>query len=282
VPVCASPPRTVVKSHGLTDCGRVRPSNEDHFLIAEIGRTLWVHQSSLPQADTRHGRNRGHIFLVADGVGGHHAGEVASALTVTSMETFVLNILKRFSNLQATDAQGVVKDFQTAFQSANAQIFEETAHHPEFTGMGTTLTMAFVSGWKLFVVHAGDSRCYLYRRHRLRQLTTDHTLTADMVRNGLLRPEEAVEHQFRNIVTKLLGGSEDMARGDVLGFDLIPSDVLLLCSDGLTNMLSDDEIAAILHDKTDPLTACEALVAQANVLGGEDNVTAIVAQFEND
>jgi protein phosphatase len=116
-------------------------------------------------------------------MGGHQAGEVASALSVATIENFVLHILKRFSNLQVGDEQAVVKDLQTALQQADARIFEEASHHPEFMGMGTTLTMAFISGWKLFVMHAGDSRCYLLRGGKLRQLTSDHTVAAELARS---------------------------------------------------------------------------------------------------
>jgi PPM family protein phosphatase len=131
---------------------------EDRFLIAELARTLWVKQTGLPQAPTQYGRNRVHIFLVADGMGGHQAGEVASALTVATIEAFVPHLLKRFSNLRATDEETVLTDFQAALRQADARLAEESAHHPEFSGMGTTLTMALVSGWKLFVFHADDSR----------------------------------------------------------------------------------------------------------------------------
>src|SRR6185437_15704079 len=104
------------------------------------------------------------------------AGEVASALTVASIETFILHAMKRFSNLQQPDESAVLRDLRSAMAQADAQLFEQAAHHPEFAGMGTTLTMALVSGWKLFVIHAGDSRCYLLRAGQLRQLTDDHTV----------------------------------------------------------------------------------------------------------
>lgn len=276
----APPPPIAVHSFGLTDRGKVRPCNEDHFLIAELARTLWVRQTSLPQSPTQHGRNRGHIFLVADGMGGHRAGEVASALTVTTIEAFVLHLLRRFSNLQATDEQTVLKDFQAALRQADVRIAEESAHHPEFAGMGTTLTTAFVSGWKLFVFHAGDSRCYLYRRGRLRQLTSDHTLAAELARQGVIKPDEVGQNRFRHVVTNVLGGNEAGVRVDVQKVDLETGDVMLLCSDGLTDMLADDRIAAVLESVPDPRAACERLVAEANDAGGRDNVTAIVARFE--
>jgi protein phosphatase len=258
----------------------VRPSNEDHFLIGELARTLWVRQTSLPQPGTQYGRNRGHVFLVADGMGGHRAGEVASALSVATVEAFILHLLKRFSNLQPTDEQAVLKDFQAALRQADARLFEESAHHPEFAGMGTTLTMAFASGRNLFVVHAGDSRCYLFRRGQLRQLTTDHTITAEMVRRGMIKPEEASHHQFRHVVTNVLGGGEGGVQAEVRRVELETGDVVLLCSDGLSDMLDDGCIAAALAAEGEPQAACARLVAEANEQGGRDNITTIVARFE--
>jgi len=280
-PAAETPPLAVaVRSFGLTDRGKVRPTNEDNFLIAELARTLWVRQASLPQLDTQHGRNRGHVFLIADGMGGHQAGEVASALTLATIEAFVLHLLKRFSNLQTTDEQGVLKDFQAALWQADARVFEEAAHHPEFAGMGTTLTLAFVSGRMLFVVHAGDSRCYLFRGGKLRQLTTDHTLAGELARRGVIKPEEVRHHQWRHVVTNVIGGTEAGVRVDVLKTDVEAGDVVLLCSDGLTDMLEDERIAAILAAEGEPRSACARLVSEANDQGGRDNVTALVARFE--
>jgi serine/threonine protein phosphatase PrpC len=278
--VSMPPPPVVVHAHGLTDRGKVRETNEDQFLIAELARTLWVKQTSLPQAPTQYGRNRGHIFLVADGVGGHRAGEVASALTVTTIEAFVLHLLKRFSNLRTTDEETVLKDFQAALRQADSRLAEESAHHPEFAGMGTTLTMAFVSGWKLFVFHAGDSRCYIYRGGRLRQLTADHTVAAEMARQGVIKPEDVCRNRFRHFVTNVVGGNEGGVRVDVEKVDLETGDVVLLCSDGLTDVLADDRIAAVLKAEGGPAAACTRLVAEANEAGGPDNVTAVVAHFE--
>jgi PPM family protein phosphatase len=272
--------RAAVRSFGLTDPGKVRPSNEDQFLIAELARTLWVRQTSLPQADTHHSRSRGHLFLVADGMGGHQAGEVASSLSVTTVEAFVLHLLHRCSNLQAADEQGVLADLREALQRADARIFEEAAHHPAFAGMGTTLTMALASDWRLFVIHVGDSRCYLFRGGELRQLTEDHTVVAEMARRGVLTPEEARHHRLRHVVTNVLGGGEAGVHVDVQRMDLETGDVVLLCSDGLTEMLDDGRIAAALTAEGDPRLACARLVAEANGLGGKDNVTAIVARFE--
>jgi len=279
LPAAHQPP-LAVRSFGLTDRGKVRDSNEDHFLIAELGRTLWVRQTSLPQPTTQHGRNRGYIFLVADGVGGNQAGEVASALSVATIEEFVLHLLKRFSNLKAGDEEAVLRDFQSALRQVDSRLFEEAAHHPEFASMATTLTVAFVSGWHLFVFHAGDSRCYLLRGRRFGQLTDDHTLAGDLARHGIIKAEEVSQNAYRHMVTNVLGGSASGVEVEVRRVDLETGDVMLLCSDGLTDMLSDEQISAILQDELEPQSACERLVAEANARGGKDNITVIVARFE--
>jgi len=271
----------VVRAAGLTDPGRVRPANEDHFLIAVLSRSLQVEQTSLPQRGEVRGRNRSHVLLVADGVGGHAAGEVASALSVEAVEAFVLDLLRRFSNLQPTDENGVVSDLRQAMLQADARIVEEAGHHPEFTGMGTTLTMAFTSGRRLFVIHAGDSRCYLMHDGELRQVTEDHTVAAELARRGVIRPEEVRRHQWRHVVTNVLGGEGGGVAVEVHRADVGPGDTVLLCTDGLTDMVDDGQIAAVLAGKAEPAAACRRLVDLANAAGGDDNVTAIVARFED-
>ena len=279
--VIAGPVVTLsVRTCGRTDPGRVRPGNEDHFLVADLSRTLRVRQTSLPEAATQHGHSRGHVMLVADGMGGRAGGAVASALTVESVEAFVVELLRRFSNLQTDDEHGVVNDLREAVQQADARIFEEADLHPEFAGMGTTLTLAFVSGRRLFMVHAGDSRGYLFRGGRLQQLTEDHTLVAKLVSSGVISPREAGHHPYRHVLTNVLGGDEAGVRVDVQRVFLEPGDVLLLCTDGLNNMLNDERIAGVLTAEVEPAAACERLVADANAAGGRDNITAVVARFE--
>ena len=270
----------VVRAFGLTDAGRVRSSNEDQFLVAELSRSLRVQQTSLTQATSYRSRSRGHVFLVADGMGGHAAGEVASALTVETVEGFVVELLRRFSNLQADDESGVLADLREAVRQADARIFEESEHHPELAGMGTTLTLAFSSGRRLFVFHAGDSRCYLCRAGQLARLTEDHTVTADLVRRGAITPEEARHHPSRHIVTNILGGGQSGVHVDVRRVDLEAGDALLICSDGLTDMLDDARIAAALMAEPEPEAACARLIAEANEAGGKDNITAVIARFE--
>jgi protein phosphatase len=147
-------------------------------------------------------------------------------------------------------------------------------------GMGTTLTMAFVADWKLFVAHAGDSRCYLLSGGELHQLTHDHTQVAELVRAGVLSPAEASQHPYRHVITNVLGGHEPGVWVEMHKLALEAGDVLLLCSDGLTEMVPDARIAAILQEEPEPRRACERLVAEANEQGGKDNVTALVACFQ--
>src|SRR4051812_28411061 len=198
--------RFTVRSFGLTDPGRVRPANEDHFVIVELARTMSVHQTSVPQAKTQYSSHRGHLFVVADGMGGHQAGEVASALGVLTVEGFLLNTLKRFFRLQGPEEPTVMREFQAALLQADARIFEEASRHPEMLGMGTTLTMGFAVNWRLLVAHAGDSRCYLLSGGVLHQVTRDHTVVAEMVRSGALSAAEASRHPHRHVVTNVLGG----------------------------------------------------------------------------
>lgn len=269
----------VVHSFGLSDRGRVRPSNEDRFLIMEVPRTLDVHQRGLPPAEVHDNAPSGHLFLVADGMGGHAAGEVASAVAVEAVEEFVLKS-SRLASFHSDEEQNILKELEKAFLHANARIFEETVNHHELLNMGTTLTMAFVVDWTLFVAHAGHSRCYLFTRGELRQLTQDHTFAAEMVRLGVISAKAAAHHPYRHVVSNVLGGPKPSLQVELQKFDVNANDVLLLCSDGLTEMVSNARIAAILRVEHDPQRACERLVAEANKQGGSKNVTVVVARIE--
>jgi protein phosphatase len=238
---------------------------------------MYVHQTNLPQSTPRFSSHRGHAFLVADGMGGHEGGEVASAVTVEAVEEFLLNTLKRFPNLQAGEAEDALEELKGALLHAEARLFTEAAKHPEWRGMGTTLTLAVAVNWMAFIAHAGDSRCYLLSQGGLRQVTRDHTLTAELVRLGFLPPGGEARHPYRHVVTNSLGGGEPGVQVELHRLDLRPDDVLLLCSDGLTGMVPDDRIAAILREEPDPQRACERLVAEANRQGGKDNITVVVA-----
>jgi protein phosphatase len=273
-------PPLVVRTFGLSDRGQVRPSNEDRFAIVEPARALYGHQAERPQPATRFGGQREHVFLVADGMGGHEAGAVASALAVEAIEEFLRDAHQRPCNGQGSDAQNALKELEGALLQAEARIFAEAASHPEWRGMGTTVTLAFAMNRMLFIAHGGDSRCYLLSRGGLRRLTLDHTFAAECVRQGILAPASEARHPYRHVVTNLLGGSTPGVKVELHRHDLHPDDVLLLCSDALTDMVSDDRIAAVLREEPDPQRACERLVVEANRHGGKDNITVVVARVE--
>jgi protein phosphatase len=269
-----------VESYGATDAGLVRPSNEDQFLIARLTKALRIQQTSLPRSRIQYSDESGYLFVVADGMGGHQAGEQASALAVNAIEGFVLNTLKWFLHLKGSEGQTVLQEFHAALQQADEQIFAEARRHPELWGMGTTLTMAYNLNRDLFVAHVGDSRCYLCRGGELHQLTHDHTLVQEMVERGHLQPAEAAGHRLRHVITNVLGSTEPGVRPEVHKVQLGAGDVMLLCSDGLTEMLPDKEIAATLRADPDVRQACGRLIAQAKDQGGRDNVTVVLARFD--
>jgi protein phosphatase len=270
-----------VRSFGLTDRGKVRPTNEDQFLIATLLKALQVERTSLPQPKFQHSSDRSYLFVVADGMGGHAGGQQASALAIDSVETFILDTFKWFAQFKGHEQDQVLADFQSALGHANTRILAEAAHRPELHGMGTTLTLAYSLNDVLFVAHVGDSRCYLLRNRALYRLTRDHTLVEEMLRHGALSAEEAVKHRWRHVVTNAVGGDSAEVKVEVHKVQLEADDTVLLCSDGLTEMLPEDEIARTLQTQTDPEPACTQLVARANEAGGKDNITVVVAQFRS-
>lgn len=270
----------VARSFGLTDIGRLRMQNEDQFLIAQLTKALRVQQTSLPQPQTRYSDEQGYLYIVADGMGGRQGGEQASALAVDTVEEFVLNTLKWFFHLRSEEEQNVLAEFQEALRQADVKVLTEGSRNPELKGMGTTLTMAYCSNSQLFIVHVGGSRCYLQRGGQLYRLTRDHTLVEEMVRHQVLTPEQASRHFLRHVITSSVGGTKPGLEVEAHRLTLAPGDILLLCTDGLTEMLSDDLISAILAANSDPRAACRRLVEEANQRVSQDNVTVIVSHFD--
>jgi serine/threonine protein phosphatase PrpC len=273
--------RLKVRSFGMTDRGTVRRNNEDQFLIATLIKAVKIEQSSLLVATTRAGDEEGHIFLVADGFGGAPGGEQASAIAVESTEDFLANHLKWFFHLEGPETDSVVAEFKNALKRADARILEESAENPELQGMGTTLTMAYSLGAELFVAHAGDSRCYLFSGSELQQITHDHTLAAALAEGGSRPSVDAMRKNLSHIITNAVGGRTPGVRAEIHKAPLSPGDVVLLATDGLTRYVYDDQIASILSHEPDPQAACERLVATAIEAGGRDNVTVVVARYED-
>jgi len=268
-----------VHSFGLTDQGQVRESNEDQFLIAVLVKALQIERTSLPQPTVQRSNDRSYLFVVADGMGGHAGGEQASALAIGSVETFILETFMWFAHCRDQGQDRVLADFKSALGQANARVLAESAQQPALRGMGTTLTLAYSLNDVLFVAHVGDSRCYLCRQGILYRLTHDHTLVEELVRAGALKPEDVAKHRLRHVITNTVGGAKAEVKVELHKFQLEADDRMLLCSDGLTEMVPDEHIKRILHAEADPERACRNLVTEANKAGGKDNITAVVAHF---
>jgi protein phosphatase len=223
-----------------TDVGRVRQGNEDSFLV------------DAP------------LFVVADGMGGHLAGDVASA---TAIEV----IQERTGDIRAEDPETLA----AMVKEANRAIWGKGGDDPNLRGMGTTCTLVLLDGSKARIAHVGDSRAYLFHDGELKQITEDHTLVGRMVREGRLNPEDAERHPQRSVITRALGVDEDV-EVDLITLDLYEGDRLLICSDGLSSMIPHPAIADVLAQTEDAQSAAEQLVERANEAGGEDNITVVV------
>ena len=266
-----------LSARGLTDQGRTRTTNEDQFVIADVRRVLKVQESSIPQPESLLGTALGHLLVVADGIGGHRGGDVASTMAVMGIENLLLNTIAWLCNIHG---EGVMRELHQALRTTDRWVEQAAGRQPEFRGMGTTLTMAYVNDRTLFVAHAGDSRCYLWRQGALECLTRDHTLVAELVSAGSITPEQAAHHEMRNVVLNSVGGGNSAVKPEVHKHTVEPGDILLLCTDGLTGMVPDDDIAEILARGAPPEQTCQALVDEANRQGGKDNITAVVGHFE--
>ena len=240
---------------GLTDVGRSREHNED-FIVWEKSLGL---------------------LLLADGMGGHNAGEIASKMAVESiMQEIKDSSVSLEGGAQCTDEEAVCLSM-SAISNANKSIFSEAAIKPQYAGMGTTLVMALFHETTVTIAHVGDSRLYRLRRGVLEQLTVDHSLFQEMIQGGYMSEEEAEKTLNKNMITRALGINIDVEI-DVQQHIVESDDVFLLCSDGLTDLVSDLEIQITLtKSMSDLKTAAEQLVAKANDKGGIDNISVIVA-----
>jgi serine/threonine protein phosphatase PrpC len=225
------------------------------------------------------------LFIVADGMGGHVAGEVASKIAVDAIEAFIGETSNEDSALtwpQPIDpALGVDGSrLKSAFHLANRRLADEVAAAIDLRGMATTAsTVLLKDERKAMLAHVGDSRIYLFRDNELERMTNDHSWVEEQMRAGLLSPLEARQHPWRNVVTRALSGGED-PEVDVKEVELQPGDRLLLCSDGLSSVVPDERIEEIMRAQPVPTEACQALVDEANGAGGPDNVTTLILQID--
>jgi protein phosphatase len=235
----------------LTDIGKVREINQDSFAV-----------------DEGHG-----LYIVADGMGGHAAGEKAS-------QTAVQIIAERLGGSVAAASNGQLLDaLQTAIQDANREIINASMEDASMRGMGTTATVLVAKGNQLYVGHVGDSRAYLIRNRRIDQITEDHSIVAQLVRARAITPQEAARHPYRNVITRCLGMQVEV-EADTQQRELKGGDRLLICSDGLSGLVSDDEMLQMVLSSDDPQKTCVDLVNLALERGGSDNITVVLIYNE--
>ncbi len=245
----------------ITDVGRKRKGNED---------SLFVNPEQ-------------HLFVVADGMGGHAAGEVASKVAVESINEFVCLTSGDEEITWPFGLDGTISydgnRLKTAIRYANRKVLEATRERSDYEGMATTVCAVLVDGDSANLGHVGDSRIYLHREGQLTQLTADHSWVNEQIQTGVLSADQARSHPLRNVVTRALGGKPDLLV-DMQVHKAQIGDLLLLCSDGLTTMIPDADIATLIDEAEDDLEkTAKSLVATANARGGEDNITVLLIRF---
>jgi PPM family protein phosphatase len=252
-------PTLTIEARGITDVGRRRNHNEDALLVDEqLG-----------------------LFIVADGMGGHAGGGTASRLAVETIQATVRHAREAepeafAARSERVDESPVPDVLREAVEEACAVIYRTAQGDPELAGMGTTVTAALVDGHVAYVAHVGDSRCYLVRDGRIYQVSEDHSLVNEQLKAGAISPDEAKHSRFKNIITRSVG-FEQQVQVDLMGLELEPGDAIVICCDGLSNLVDDPEILSIVGESTIDL-APERLVALANDRGGDDNISVIVVR----
>lgn len=238
-----------IKAYGKTDVGRKRQINQDSILV----------------------NARNHIYAVADGMGGHKGGEVASAMAV--------EILQEVLGQEASSLIPVEAKLEKAYKLANDRIYESShkASNKDLEGMGTTLVACYITKHKIFISNVGDSRAYLYRDGRVWQVTEDHSLVQEQIRAGLIDPNKSEEMVGKNVITRSVGYDQSV-KVDVVFRTYSPGDVFLLCSDGLTGMVSNEKIAQILSNNSLEKVA-QICIDEANAAGGTDNISCLVVSL---
>jgi len=259
--------------------GKVRENNEDHFLVGRLGRALELLDTNLPEGDLppRY-EESGWFIVVADGMGGAEAGEVASRIAI---EAGLFHHLARpawYFDGDLNAAHRILDRMRELFDRIQDDVLRVASSDSSLAGMGTTLTIAYLTGANLFLAHVGDSRAYLYRRGRLLQLTRDQTIVQQLVDQGSIGPEAAARHPLRHVLVHAIGAGEGgPLAAELQHLALGDGDRLLLCSDGVTDAVEDSDLAEILGRAPSVRAACDEVLGRALDNGGPDNTTAIVA-----
>jgi len=267
---------------GITDPGLVRPDNQDQFLIANLESAMSVQLSSFAedQGTRITAEPPALLLMVADGIGGHRGGEVASQVAVDGLAHHAFTTMPWLLNAQSYDQESLVEGLEQAINEAQERIRRVAARKGLDARAGTTLTMGYVAWPRMFVLHAGDSRAYLYRGDHLGRVTKDHTMAQELVERELMTEEAAARSRFSHVLMNAVGGGDDPVRGEFHELILEEGDRLLFCSDGLTGPVPEATIAEVLGDPDrDPEDICRELIQRAKDGGGDDNVTVVVALF---
>lgn len=268
----AQPQRVIVRIGGATDVGRIRDHNEDNFVLADLTREK---RGGEEVGDSIRVGERGLLLAVCDGMGGALAGEIASQMAIDVIHT----IMQESSS--PDDADEFAQTLVTAVQEAGARIFLAAKTNRNQHGMGTTSTVAGVFGSTLFVGQVGDSRAYIFRGGRLRQITKDQSLVSKLIEAGRLTEEQAESYEHAHIILQALG-TADAVSVDLSFIDLRRGDALLLCSDGLSGLATHEQLQEALAEIDDPAECCQRMIDAANEAGGHDNITVVIARFDGD
>jgi protein phosphatase len=274
---------TQIDCFGMTDRGQVRKNNEDQFLVAELVKHLHVFQSSLAEASEPGWSRRGvgHLLVVADGMGGTAGGEIASGLTVETLSWYVTKTMPWFFRYQDGREEELENELREAVEACQRTV-ADAAVSTHYHHMGTTLTLGYVTWPRLYVVHAGDSRCYLFRGGVLHQMTRDHTVAQRAIDAGMMTPEQAGQSRFGHALWNCISGATDGVKPDLYRATLSGGDQVLLCTDGLNRHVPDEMIRGVMERAATPEAAVRELIEAANAAGGEDNITAVVARVRQE
>ena len=265
----------IVNVFGRTDVGRTREHNEDSYLVADLSTNI----ASLQPSVRRHAVGpRGSLFMVADGMGGAAAGEIASQMAT---EIVLREMRAHWMPLETPTSEEFARCLKRAAQSANTAIHSYASSHQEYRGMGTTATIAGLLADTLYLCQIGDSRGYLVRNGVARQITKDQSLMQKLIEAGELTEEEAAQSERRNIILQALGPEANI-KVDLTYQQIRKGDTLMLCSDGLSGQVTREEIAQVCTEEKDLVQACKRLIELANEAGGPDNITVIVARFDGE
>jgi protein phosphatase len=265
---------------GITDTGKVRAENQDHFLIATVHPQLQIHETSLPapQSLPVQGTRLATVMLVADGVGGSTGGREASQLAVEAIMRYVSSSLRCYSSAGSSQEEEFVTALRDAALEAHAAVKNESAHRPDASRMATTLTMMIAVWPWAYVVQVGDSRCYYFMDGELKQLTRDQTIGQDLVDQGVLAPDRLAKSPFSHVLASAIGAEAALPEVSRVKMTRAKHNCFVMCSDGLTKHVSDAEIAAELRELESSEKSCRKLLALALERGGSDNITVLIAR----